>query len=236
MWEDVTLPALLAPLTLWDAGALGLLALGWFGLGYWIEHAPARFASVSSLMAQYRRDWMARMAERDTRIFDAQIIASLRQGTNFFASTCVLALGGVLALMGNTEPLTMLADEIAPGHAEDLAFQVRLMPVVVFLTTAFLRFVWASRVFGYCAVVMASVSNDPADPEGPPRAAQAAELNIRAAANFNRGLRGMYFALASVAWVLGAVALGAAALVAIWVVWSREFASAPRRILRGEEP
>lgn len=232
----MTLPVLLAPFAWGDAAALGLLVLGWFALGFWIEHAPARFASVSGLMAQYRRDWMARLAERETRIFDAQIIGSLRQGTNFFASTCVLALGGVLALMGNTEPLATLADELTPGHPPDLVWQVKLMPVVAFLTTAFLRFVWASRVFGYCAVVMASVPNDPKDPEAPVRAAQAGELNIRAAANFNRGLRAMYFALASVAWLLGAAALGLAALVAIWVVWSREFASAPRRILRGQKP
>ena len=78
---------------------------------------------------------------------------------------------------------------------------------------------------------MAAVPNDPADPTAYPRAAQAAELNIRAAINFNRGLRGMYFALGALAWLLGAVALLLATIVVVWVVWSREFASLPRTIL-----
>ncbi|WP_390621816.1 DUF599 family protein [Rubripirellula tenax] len=35
------------------------------------------------------------MVTREPRIFDSQIMASLRQGTSFFASTCLLAVGGV---------------------------------------------------------------------------------------------------------------------------------------------
>lgn len=46
---------------------------------------------------------------------------------------------------------------------------------------------------------MASVPNQPDDPLALPRAGQAAELKIRAAWNFNRELRSVYFALASVA-------------------------------------
>jgi uncharacterized membrane protein len=84
--------------------------------------------------------------------------------------------------------------------------------------------------------MMAAVPNDPKDPVAYPRAAQAAELNIRAAINFNRGLRAMYFALGALAWLLGPIALMLSTFVVVWVVWSREFASLPRSILLKDQP
>ena len=161
----------------------------------------------------------------------AQILASLREGTSFFASTCIFAIGGVLALAKNTDPLVGVAQEVTAMSSPVLLIQVKLAFVALFLTNAFLKFVWSNRVFGYCAVLMSAVPNDPNDPLTQPRAGQAAELNIRAAMNFNRGLRSMYFALGALAWLLGALPLFGATLVVVWVVWSREFASIPRNIL-----
>ncbi|EYD70623.1 DUF599 domain-containing protein [Limimaricola hongkongensis] len=225
--------ARLTLLTPYDAAALLLLVLGYWAIGWRIEH-PGRRPSVTVLMAEYRRDWMREFVQRDPRIFDAQIVASLRQGTSFFASTCLLAVGGVLALIGNTEPLQGVAEGLGGGPIPALLWQIKLVPVALFLTHAFLKFVWAQRVFGYCSVMMAAVPNDPADPRALPRALQAAELNIRAAWNFNRGLRAMYFALGAVAWLLGPLGLIAATLAVLWLVWSREFASVPRAVLLDE--
>ena len=170
---------------------------------------------------------------RDPRIFDSQILSSLRQGTSFFASTCIFAIGGVLALAKNTDPLIGVTQEVTAVLSPVFTVQLKLAFVALFLTNAFLKFVWANRVFGYCAVLMSAVPNDPADPQCKPLAAQAGELNIRAAMNFNRGLRSMYFALGALAWLLGPIPLLVATLVVIWVVWSREFASIPRDILLG---
>ena len=203
----------------------------WLILSYVIEHPPKSRPSVTVLMSQRRRDWMRVFVHRDPRIFDSQILASLRQGTSFFASTCIFAIGGVLALAKNTDPLVGVAQEVTAVTTPALIIQMKLAFVALFLTNAFLKFVWANRVFGYCAVMMAAVPNDPNDPGAHPKAQQAAELNIRAAMNFNRGLRALYFALGALAWLLGPVPLMIAATVVIWVVWSREFASIPRDIL-----
>jgi len=210
--------------------ALGLFMAAWIGLGWWIEHPGAKHPSVTILMSERRRDWMKTFVTREPRIFDAQILASLRQGTSFFASTCILAIGGLLALIGNAESLQGFALQV--GDTTPLiVWQLKLGLVGLFLTHAFLKFVWAQRVFGYCSVMMAAVPNDPDDPVAYPRAAQAAELNIRAAMNFNRGLRSVYFALGGLAWLLGAGGLILATISVGWVVWSREFASIPREIL-----
>ena len=214
-----------------DAVAVALLVAGFFAIGWRIEHPASATPSVTVLMAEYRREWMVQMVTRQPRIFDAAVLASLRQGTSFFASTCVIAIGGVLALVGNAERLANVAEELALGGAPTLVWQVKLIAVALFLTNGFLKFVWANRLFGYCAVVMASVPNDVSDALAYPRAARAAELNIRAAWNFNAGLRSMYFALGAVAWLAGPAALIAATLGTLWLLWTREFRSRARSAL-----
>ena len=218
-------------LTLLDYLALGLILAAWFGIGLLIEHPGRRRPSVTVLMAQHQRDWMQEFVTREPRIFDAQILGSLRQATSFFASTCILAIGGVLALVGNSERLLGVAEDLTLESLPEVIWQLKLVLVALFLTNAFLKFVWANRLFGYCSVVMAAVPNDTANPLAMARAAQAGEINIRAALNFNRGLRSIYFALGSLAWLLGPVPLLLATALTTWILWAREFASRPRKIL-----
>lgn len=227
----MTLMEQLTALSLLDGAAVGLLLAGWFGIGWLIEHPPGNRPSVSVLMARFRREWMQVFLTRSPRIFDAQIMSSLRQGTAFFASTSLLALGALLALLGNADPLRGVTGELINSQSSTLLVQLKLLLVAVFLSNAFLKFVWANRVFGYSSVVMASVPNDPEEPGATHRAAQAAELNIRAALNLNRGLRAWYFALASLAWILGPEALLGATVLTLWLLWSREFRSRPRDII-----
>lgn len=219
--------ALFSPL---DAVAVGLLLAGWKAIGVAIERECAARASVAALMMIRRREWMRQMITRQPRLFDAAILSTLRQGTTFFASTLVIAIGGVLALIGNAERLAGVAGELG-ASAPVVVYEMKLGLVAILLTDSFLKFVWSNRLFGYCAVLMAAVPNDPGAPDAPFRADQAAELNIRAAWNFNRGLRGTYVSLAALAWLAGPVPLLAAAAAVLWTMWSREFRSLTRDIL-----
>ncbi|MAU51007.1 MAG: hypothetical protein CMN17_01255 [Roseovarius sp.] len=214
-----------------DLSAVAVLIASWAGVTFLIENAPRRFPSTSCLMAQYRREWMVQFVARDPRIFDSQIIGQLRQGTSFFASATLIAIGGTLALLGDVERFIGIAGDLITGTDPVIVWEVRILLIVVFLTNAFLKFVWANRLFGYCAVVMAAVPNDAADPAALPRARKAAEINITAARGFNRGLRSLYFALAAAAWLLGAWALLLAVAVTLGVLLRREFASESRAVL-----
>lgn len=225
--------SLLAPL---DGVAVFLLVGSWALLGWRIEHPAKSNRSVTVIMAEYRREWMRQMITREPRIFDAAILSSLRQGTAFFGSGCLIAIGGVLAMIGNTEPLQGVATDLIKTETPSLIWQIKLLAILFFLTHGFLKFVWANRLFGYCAVVMAAVPNDISQHTTLPRALQAAEINIRAALNFNRGLRSIYYALGSLAWLIGPSALMVAtALVAI-LIWQREFSSHARDILMVDMP
>ncbi len=214
-----------------DFAAVAGIFILWFGLGLVIEHAGTKRPSVSQLMAQYRREWMVQMITRQPRIFDAQILSTLRQSTAFFASTSVIALGGTLALMGNSERLATVVEDLALTDLPTIVWEIKMLLPLFFLTNGFLKFVWSNRLFGYCSVLMAAVPNDVDDPRALKLASKAAEINITAARGFNRGLRSLYFALASLSWLIAPHALAFAAIVTVTIVWRREFTSQSRRIL-----
>ncbi len=230
MLTAMNMPFDLGPLDGPNLAAIGLLLAAWLAIGWLIEHPPGRLPSVSTLMVQYRRDWMVQMVTRQPRIFDASIIESLRQGTAFFASTCMIAIGGGVAVIGNSDRIQGLATDL-PLDIAGVPVEAKIILVLFFLANALLKFVWANRLFGYCSVLMAAVPNDPADPRAYPRAAQAAEINITAARSFNRGLRAIYFGLASLGWLLGPIALGVATVMASGVMLRREFASTSRQVM-----
>jgi len=214
-----------------DYAALAVLTLGWLGIGWRIERSPAAQPSVSLLMDDFRRDWMRQMVTRQPRLFDSQLVGSLRQGATFFASASMIAIGGGLALIGNTERLAGLAQDLTLGDTPTVVWEIKILVLLLFLSNAFLKFVWAHRLFGYCSVLMASVPNESEADLAYPRAAQAAELNITAARSFNRAMRATYFALASVAWLLGPLPLMVATVLTAAVLYRREFASQSRTVL-----
>lgn len=218
-------------LTPLDLAALALLVVLWCAIGWRVEHPAAHKPSTSRIMANYRRQWMVQMIAREVRIFDAQTVGTLRQGTSFFASTCVIAIGGTLALIGNADQIAGVAADLTDMREPAIVWEMKLLVIVVFLTNAFLKFVWSNRLFGYCSVIMGAAPNDPEDPKAASFAHKAAELNIAAARSFNRGLRAIYFGLAAVAWLAGPLPLIAASIVTCGVIWRREFASHSRKAL-----
>lgn len=214
-----------------DFIALALLLIVWAGSTWIIENSPASRPSTSKLMADYRRAWMVQFVTREPRIFDSQIIANLRQGTSFFASASMIAIGGGFALLGNAELLQGVANDFTQTAEPVIVWELKLLVMLIFAANAFLKFVWAHRLFGYCAVVMAAVPNDPNDPLSMPRARKVGEINILAARSYNRGLRSVYLGITAAAWLLGPGPLIVATLVTASVIGRREFASASREIL-----
>ncbi|SFU15045.1 DUF599 domain-containing protein [Sedimentitalea nanhaiensis] len=214
-----------------DFAAIALLLGGAWLIGWRIENPPANRPSVSILMAAFRRDWMKHMVLREPRVFDAQLIGSLRQGTTFFASATMIAIGGGLAAAGNTEQVAGLVTDLTQGNAPTIVWEIKILVVLVLLANAFLKFVWAHRLFGYCAVLMAAVPNDCTSPLAYPRATQAADISITAARSFNRAMRSTYFALAAMAWLLGPAALAIAAALTVAMLYRREFHSHSRKIM-----
>src|SRR5205809_5069302 len=92
-----------------DIAAVAFFVVEWLAYGFTLEHTAYGRDSLSARMNVYREVWIRRLLERETRMVDMQIMTSLQNGTAFFASTSLLAIGGALALLRATnEALAVL--------------------------------------------------------------------------------------------------------------------------------
>src|ERR1700687_5065376 len=104
-----------------DTLAVGFFILEWTVYAVTLEHTAYGQDSLSARMHVHREVWIRRMLDRQTRMVDMQIMASLQNGTAFFASTSLLAIGGGLALLRATSDalavLSKLPVDLSPSPA-----------------------------------------------------------------------------------------------------------------------
>src|SRR4029079_16792334 len=86
-----------------DLLALALFAGAWIAYAVAIEWTPFGAITLNARMHRYREVWMQQMLAREVRIVDTQINAALQNGTAFFASTSLIAIGAALTLMRSTD-------------------------------------------------------------------------------------------------------------------------------------
>ncbi len=86
-----------------DILAVGFFILAWAVYAITLERTAHGRDGLNARMNIYREVWMRRMLDREVRIVDTQIMGSLQNGTAFFASTSLLAVGGALTLLKSTE-------------------------------------------------------------------------------------------------------------------------------------
>jgi len=140
--------------------AVAVLIGASLGVTWYIEYGPRRAETVSALMDQRRVDWMRRMRERAMRIFDAALLGSLQNGSAFFASAALLAIGGGVAMLGQVEKLAMIAKDLPIGLSQDRAvWEIKLLVLVAWLAVAFLKFAWAHRLYSYVIILMGATPN-----------------------------------------------------------------------------
>jgi len=221
-----------------DYGALAFFLAAWLGYHVSVEVTPAGRRSLNALMDAHRRGWMRAMIVRDNRIVDTTIMASLQNGTAFFASTSLLAIGGALALFQSTDAALSVFADLPLGLATTrLVWEMKLIGLAVIFVYAFFKFAWAYRLFNYAAILLGAVPTliqvDEAERQA--GADRAAAMTVVAGRHFNRGQRAFFFALAYLGWFLGAAVFVAATAAVLYVMWRRQFASDALRALRRED-
>ena len=86
-----------------DLVGLAVFLAAWFGYRMLIVGARRGGARLMGAMNEHREGWMRQMAGREVRIVDASIMNSLQNGTAFFASTSLIAIGGAATLLRATD-------------------------------------------------------------------------------------------------------------------------------------
>jgi uncharacterized membrane protein len=224
----------LLALPLSDLLALALFVVAWVGFSLYTDHGSRRDKTLSAVVSAHRLRWMRVLVERDNRVADSTIIGNLMRSVSFFASTSILILGGLLALFGSLDHSYAVMRELPfVTDGGKVVFEVKVALLVVIFVYTFFKFTWSIRQFNYCCIAMAgapAVAAPAAEKEVFARFA--ARINELGARSFNEGMRGYYFALASLVWFFHSYAFMAASVGVIAVLYRREFHSKTLKALR----
>jgi uncharacterized membrane protein len=222
---------------------IDIVALVWF-FGAWVLYSltlsftEQRRRGLNSEMHNYRDIWMLQMLGREMRMVDAQIVAALQNGTAFFASTSLIAIGGALTLLRSTKEILEVVGSLPFGvQMTPVQWELKSMGLAIIFVYAFFKFAWSYRLYNYVAILVGATppAKDKDTPEAKAHAARVGGLCEVAGRHFNRGQRAFFFALGYLGWFISPWLLMATTVIVAIVLWRRQFASDSRRSLI-EEP
>jgi uncharacterized membrane protein len=221
------------------ASPVDIVAVLWF-VGAWtayslvINHFADSGRSLSSAMDRQRRRWMRTMARRDLRMIDTGIMGGLQNGTAFFASTSLIAIGGGFALLNATDHVyDVLRDlSLSPSSPRGL-FEVKAVGLILIFGFAFFEFGWAYRLFNYASILVGATPSaaHAGEAEAIAAADRAASFTIAAGRHFNHGLRAFFFAVGYLGWFVNGYVLIVTTTAILLVQLYRQFLSPSARLV-----
>ncbi|MGH8622878.1 MAG: DUF599 domain-containing protein, partial [Burkholderiales bacterium] len=192
------------PLTWLDAAALALLLTVWIAYQWYADYGGGARPRLGREMERFVRGWMERMVERDNRMVDVNVLRNLMRSSQFFASTTMLILGALVALMGYAEQAASVVAELPFGHqVSRRLWELKILVLLLIFVYAFFKFSWSLRQFGFSSILVGAARKPPANAsEYGGDIDRIAVILSFANRNFNQGLRAYYFGVAALSWFL----------------------------------
>lgn len=237
MNQSAPLMQVLTVLPWQDWGALALFIFGWVGYAQFASHRAKVERTLLASTNHFRKLWMMQVTYRDQRIVDAAVTQNLASSPSFWASTTILVLGGLLAVLGTSEKATELVKDLPfAARTSMLVFDIKIMVLLAVFVYAFFRFTWSMRVYSFGAILVGAAPNVELFESGEANRADFAEragkLMGMAAESFADGLRAYYMAFAVIGWFVSPAAFAIATLTVLGVLYRREFRSDVLAVLR----
>src|SRR6218665_2463258 len=172
---------------------------GWSGYAWFARDRALTRPSILAATNRVRSQWMLQATYRAVRGLDGTVIQNLSTSPSFFASTTVLIIGGLLAVLGTSDKATELVRELpfAAAATTVLIFHLNLILLLGVFVYAFFRFTWSMRQYTFGALLVAAAPEaEQFETQGLSREAfanKAGRMVGLAAETFNDGLRAYYF-------------------------------------------
>jgi uncharacterized membrane protein len=211
-----------------DILAVGFFIIEWTVYAVTLEHTAYGCDSLSARMHVYREVWIRRLLDREARMVDMQIMASLQNGTAFFASTSLFAIGGALALLRATsEALAVLGALPVDFSPSPALWEVKCLGLILIFVYTLFKFAWAYRLFNYVAILLGAMppASQRDTPEAEAHVIRTTKVFEAAGRQFNRGQRAFFFALGYLGWFVSPWVLFVTTAAVVIVTWRRQFAS-----------
>jgi len=216
-------------MSLVDILAFAWFCLCYFGYAWAVRHGPLKSRrGLVAAVNDRRAQWMETALRRDIRIMDAQLITSLSSGNAFFASTSVLVLGGLAAMLGAVDNVKTRLEQL-PFIADTplVLWEFKILFLMMLMILSFFSFAWAFRLTHYVGTMFGALPlQSEADTEvAQIHARKTAELVALSGRHLNSGLRTIYFAIAGLAWFVSPILFAAACALVTFIVYRREYLS-----------
>jgi uncharacterized membrane protein len=226
---------MLMPLADWLA--LLWFVATWVGYAVFARRRAERTGSLLATTNHFRRLWMLQTTARENRVIDGVVVQNLSTSPSFFASTTILIIGGLLALLGTSDKATELVREIPfAARTSAFVFDLKLIVLLVIFVYAFFRFTWSLRQYTFGALLIASMPDakvfERGEAQREPYADRAGTVVGLAAETFNDGLRAYYMSFATILWFFSPLAFAIAAAAVVYLLYQREFHSEILDVLR----
>ena len=218
-----------------DWAAVALFFGAWTGYARFAHLRAAVQPSVLALTNRERSRWMLQTTRRENRVLDGQVVQSLSASPSFFASTTILIIGGLLAVLSTDRANEIVRDIPFAARTSLLVFDLKVVMMAAIFVYAFFRFTWSLRQYTFGALVVAAAPAPESFVDEAERAAfaeRAGRVMGLAADTFNDGLRAYYMSFAAVAWFFSPWAFMAGSATVVYILYRREFHSDVLAVLR----
>jgi uncharacterized membrane protein len=153
-------------------------------------------------------------------------MASLQNGTAFFASTSLLAVGGSLAVLRSADDVVRLFSDLPFGLATTRAiWETKATGLALIFVYAFFKFAWSYGLFNYAAILLGGTPpvEECATAEAQAHVRRTGAMTTAAGRHFNRGQRAFFFALGYLGWFISPVVFVVATAGVVLVMGLRQF-------------
>jgi len=213
-----------------DWGALAVFFVGWGAYAYYSRRGSGSQRSLLAATNMVRRQWMLQTTYREVRVIDGIVIQNLSTSPSFFASTTILIIGGLLAVLAGDKANELVRDLPFAQRTSTLIFDLKLILLLGIFVYAFFRFTWSMRQYTFGALLVAAAPEaDVFIREGQASreafADKAGHIVSLAAETFNDGLRSYYFAFAAIGWFFSPIVFALATFGVVYILYQREFRS-----------
>ena len=216
-----------------DYIAMAVFGILWIGYSHVVERKTLfNRRSLTEVMSERRRHWIYNSLNRDLKMIDTQIMSGLQNGTAFFASASMFAIGSCFALIGATDKVDAVFRDLPFAIAGSRgAFEMKVGGLAALFGYAFFKFGWSYRLFNYCTILFGGlpmVSSITDRKKAEHAAEQVVRMNIIAAKNFNEGLRAIFLSMGYLGWFVNAYMFMAMTLMVVVILVRRQFFSDAR--------
>lgn len=221
------------------------IALAWFlfcwgSYNFITDNLVKSSHSLAARMHLYRIQWFATALKRENRMVDINIINGLQNSISFFASTSILIIAGLLAVLGASDTALSIIKQLPLAlQTSKTLFYSKVIVLISLFVYAFFKHTWALRQLNYASILLGAMPlPSESDEKYIPSSRRVAMICTQAAKHLNRGLRTYYFAIASLAWFINPWLFIIASGSIVLIMYRREYRSHIVKLLNlpGEEP